>query len=108
VEGPTAPVRGAGRADHLTPLVDPQGLAGGVARQRAQVADALAPGPREGVGLKAPPSAAETLEKPTTSPRSLMDIGVFQATPPRVPTGIARPRCQRTAWMALNRPTAWS
>ena len=47
--------------------------------------------------LNAPPSPAETLENPTTSPHSLMAIGVFQATPPKLPIWTTAPFSQRTA-----------
>ena len=63
---------------------------------------------RNARGLRLPPSVAEALANPTTSPRWLIAIGVFQATPPRSPISISLPCSQRTLWMALNRPTAWS
>jgi len=37
-----------------------------------------------------------------------MAVGVFQATPPRLPISVATPFSQRTAWRALKRPTATS
>jgi hypothetical protein len=40
------------------------------------------------------------------SPKWLIAIGVFQATPPRSPISIGRPCSQSTLWIALNRPTA--
>src|SRR5437660_12460824 len=68
--------------------------------------------------LNAPPSPAETLENPTTSPHSLMAIGVFQATPPsgrsslRVacwvmcPARLEEPHAQPRSFRLFLEPTA--
>src|SRR5260221_965243 len=60
---------------------------------------------RKAWAWKPPGVPVAVLAKPVMSPRSLTDIDVFQATPPRSPRFVTVPRSHRTAWRALKRPT---
>jgi hypothetical protein len=53
-------------------------------------------------------SAADALAKPATSPCWLIAIGVFHATPPKLPSDVAMPLSHNTALAALKRPADWS
>src|SRR6266536_1238718 len=59
-------------------------------------------------GLKSMPTTYGGFENPTTSPCSLMSIGVCQKSPPRSPMSVGTPLFHITEWRALRWPTAMS